>query len=176
MLDKIMAKYYAEHPEEFARDMEERRQKQILAEQKARKKRALVIAIVVFVAVVLAVLVAASILRHTKDTETVSAPVTRVIEASVTTPTPTTSAGTPISDDPSLYEITQIETPGSTCFSSIGYDSGTGTLVVTFRDSGASYAYDEVPKSVWNKLKNADSMGGYYNKNIKGQYDCTKLG
>ena len=95
---------------------------------------------------------------------------------SIPDPQPTTSAGTPISDDPSLYEITQIETPGSTCFSSIGYDSGTGTLVVTFRDSGASYAYDEVPKSVWNALQTSDSMGGYYNKNIKGQYDCTKLG
>lgn len=97
------------------------------------------------------------------------------VYASVATPLPTTSAGTPINED-FHPDVEMIDTPDSTCFSAIGWDSGTGTLVVTFRDSGASYAYDEVPKSVWTELKNADSMGGYYNKNIKGYYDCVKLG
>ncbi|MBO7670396.1 MAG: KTSC domain-containing protein [Oscillospiraceae bacterium] len=67
------------------------------------------------------------------------------------------------------------DTPDSTCFSSIGYDSSTGTLMVVFRDSGAKYAYGEVPKTVYNELRDAESMGGYYNKNIKGKYDCTKV-
>jgi hypothetical protein len=91
------------------------------------------------------------------------------------TPMPTTSAGTPINED-FHPDVEMIDTPDSTCFSSIGWDASTGTLVVTFRDSGASYAYDEIPRSVWDGLRNADSMGGYYNKNIKGHYDCVKLG
>ena len=90
------------------------------------------------------------------------------------TPMPTTSAGTPISKN-FHTDVDMIATPNSTCFSAIGWGSGTGTLVVTFRDSGASYAYDEVPRKVWDALRSADSMGGYYNREIKGQYDCTRI-
>jgi len=37
------------------------------------------------------------------------------------------------------------------------------------------YAYKDVPDSVWDDLFFASSMGGYYNENIKGQYDCEKI-
>lgn len=89
-----------------------------------------------------------------------------------------TSRGTPIVDSESFFDfddIEMIETPDSSCFSEIGYDRGSGTLVVTFRDSGDSYAYDEVPKSVWNDFFDAESMGSYYNQKIKGLFDCVKL-
>ena len=86
---------------------------------------------------------------------------------------PKTSKGTPINDD--FDETVRMQsTPGSTCFSAIGYNNG--TLVVTFRESGASYAYYDVPPSVWDDLCSADSMGGFYNSDIKGQYYCEKLG
>lgn len=97
------------------------------------------------------------------------------IDAPAATPRPTTSQGTPITDGASLPLVSMRETPKSTCFSSVGYDIGTETLFVVFRDSGAKYAYDEVPAAVYRALCNAESMGGYYNKNIKGQYDCTKV-
>lgn len=93
------------------------------------------------------------------------------VEASVRT----TSQGTPISDDAPFKKIDRIKTPDSTCFSEIGYDSGTGDLLVTFRESGVSYIYGEIPSEVWEDLKSASSMGSYYNKEIKGSYDCVRL-
>ena len=84
-----------------------------------------------------------------------------------------TSQGTPIVDSDNYDDIRMISTPDSTCFSAVGYKSG--RLVVTFRDSGASYAYLDVPEGVWEELRDADSKGGYYNSEIKGYYDCEKL-
>lgn len=97
------------------------------------------------------------------------------VKEGIPTPRPTTSQGTPISSESEVPNTKMHDTPNSTCFSSVGYDSNTGTLFVVFRDSGAKYAYDEVPASVYDELCSADSMGGYYNKNIKGNYDCTKI-
>ena len=84
-----------------------------------------------------------------------------------------TSQGTPIVDSDNYDDVRMIPTPDSTCFSYVGYKSG--RLVVTFRDSGASYAYLDVPEGVWEELRDAYSMGGYYNSAIKGYYDCEKL-
>ena len=64
-------------------------------------------------------------------------------------------------------------TPDSTCFSSVGYSNG--TLYVEFRDSGSVYSYEDVPKSVYNELWDASSMGSYYNNYIKGYYECHRL-
>ena len=48
------------------------------------------------------------------------------------------------------------------------------TLIIEFK-RGGSYQYDDVPEEIYNELIEADSPGSYYHKNIKGQYDCTKL-
>lgn len=82
-----------------------------------------------------------------------------------------TSQGTPINENFD-YDIPMIETPKSTCFSDIGYSSYSKILLVTFRDSGKSYAYYDVPNSVWEELRDAYSKGGYFNSYIKGYYDC----
>ena len=87
----------------------------------------------------------------------------------------TTSRGTPIDYDFDI-SVSMIGTPSSSCFKLTGWDSSTETLVVTFRDSGDSYAYDGVPRRVWDSLRAAKSQGGYYNDYIKGQYECTKIG
>lgn len=97
--------------------------------------------------------------------EVLSAPVQR-----------TTSKGTPINDSFNWSSVSMQSTPESSCFSEIGYDSRHEVLVVTFRDSGASYAYYDVPDYVWDDLESAKSKGGYYNSDIKGYYDCEKLG
>lgn len=89
---------------------------------------------------------------------------------------PKTSQGTPINENFDEDQVSMQDTPDSTAFSQVGYNVSKNLLVVTFRDSGASYAYYDVPQSVWNNLKSAKSMGGYYNSDVKGQYTCEKLG
>lgn len=86
-----------------------------------------------------------------------------------------TSRGTRINEDFDIRDVSMMETPDSTCFSEVGYDYGEETLVVTFRDSGSTYAYYDVPESVWDDLCSASSMGGFYNSDIKGQYHCEKI-
>lgn len=68
-----------------------------------------------------------------------------------------------------------VSTDESTCFSAIGYDYGAERLAVTFRDSGKTYIYHDVPESVWNDLYYADSRGGFYNSDIKGQYVSERI-
>ena len=86
-----------------------------------------------------------------------------------------TSAGTHINRDFDYSGFTVVETDDSTCFCEIAYNSRRHILIVTFRDSGATYAYYDVPASVWSELRDAYSKGGYYNSDIKGHYDCEKL-
>jgi hypothetical protein len=44
-----------------------------------------------------------------------------------------------------------------------------GYLIVNTK-KGGSYIHENVPIHVWNKFKNADSFGRFYNQNIKGNY------
>ena len=52
---------------------------------------------------------------------------------------------------------------------SVGYDTETQMLEVEFKD-GRIYQYDNVPITVYNNLMEADSPGGYFNRNIKYGY------
>ena len=66
-------------------------------------------------------------------------------------------------------------TPGSTCFSYIGYDSQHEKLAVIFRSNeDRAYVYSDFSASDWSEFKSADSLGSYYNKYIKGQYPSQK--
>jgi len=47
-------------------------------------------------------------------------------------------------------------------------DSKTGFLLVKIRST--EYIYQNVPISVWENFKEADSFGSFYNRNIKGRY------
>lgn len=47
--------------------------------------------------------------------------------------------------------------------------------LVEFRDSGAQYVYYDVENYVWDELKDSYSMGGYYNSDIKGCYNCERI-
>lgn len=57
----------------------------------------------------------------------------------------------------------------------MGYDYDKNTLVITFRDSGSTYAYYDVPVSVWSELAADEALGTYYNKHIKDYYYCEKI-
>lgn len=95
-----------------------------------------------------------------------------VTAASKPTPAPTVKP-TPVPFRPEDVRLT--DTPDSSCFSRIGYDSAHEALVVVFRDSGSKYCYYGFSSSDWKLFQSADSLGSYYNKNIKGNYSCERV-
>lgn len=56
---------------------------------------------------------------------------------------------------------------------SIGYDSAAKVLEVEFTN-GAVWQYEDVPAKVYNDLMTADSVGGYFARNIKPTYKATR--
>ncbi len=68
-----------------------------------------------------------------------------------------------------------LEYVDSSCFDSVGYDDYEEILYVKFLNSGSVYAYYGVPYGEYEELVYADSIGGYYNDHIKGQYDSERL-
>ena len=135
------------------------------------------------IAIFLVLLVLASCGSNTKASVSDSAPKEAVSSTSAKptvkptiapTPTPSpTAEPTPIAPD----DIPLQETPDSSCFSSVGYDPDTETLVVIFRrNSGYSkYCYYGISEELWDEFRNAESLGSFYNANIKGQYDGDRL-
>ncbi len=67
----------------------------------------------------------------------------------------------------------KLEVPSST-IDRIGYDKVSKTLFVSFL-SGTLYRYSDVSNQRYNRLKNADSVGRYFNKSIKNSYLCKKM-
>jgi len=63
----------------------------------------------------------------------------------------------------------------STSIEAIGYDLDDQELHVRFLQSGITYVYREVPDWVFQELKIADSMGSYFNRNIRQHYEFEKL-
>ena len=57
----------------------------------------------------------------------------------------------------------------SSNINSVGYDEVTKTMEVEF-SSGIVYQYDSVGLAVYKDLISADSVGKYFNKNIKNSY------
>ena len=49
----------------------------------------------------------------------------------------------------------------------IRYDANARKLFVTFRASGATYAYFEVPRRVYAELLAAESAGAFFSHNIR---------
>ena len=68
------------------------------------------------------------------------------------------------------------DTPNSSCFSEVGYCEDEEILVVTFRDSGKTYLYLDVPEWEWYSFISSSSLGGYYNSDIKPFYSCYRWG
>lgn len=86
----------------------------------------------------------------------------------------TTSEGTPIIHEYNLKSVFFIDTPESSVFNRIGYAEDNNDIVVDFETTGL-YVYHDVPSDVWDDFVDADSKGGFYQQNIKGQFDCEKL-
>ena len=82
---------------------------------------------------------------------------------------------TPASHEFDVDDVNMQSTPGSSCFSEIGYDSDYDILVVQFRDSGSVYIYLDFSIDEWGKFISADSLGSWYNKHIKDKYECERI-
>ena len=59
----------------------------------------------------------------------------------------------------------------SRAISSIGYDSMSQRMEVTFVQSG-TYEYCNVPQIVFDSFYNSKSKGTHYSDYIKGRYQC----
>ena len=57
---------------------------------------------------------------------------------------------------------------------SVGYDPGTMTLEVEFKN-GSVYQYFDVPEAVYQELKSAASVGTYLNQSIKNSYRYAQI-
>lgn len=68
--------------------------------------------------------------------------------------------------------------PSSSVIKGIAYSEQVGALgaLVLTVESGLTYLYTGVPKSVATGLLGAESVGKFYNKEIKGKYPYLKVG
>ncbi|WP_096595338.1 KTSC domain-containing protein [Calothrix sp. NIES-2098] len=62
----------------------------------------------------------------------------------------------------------------SSMASTIAYDSNEQTLQVEFRN-GAVYQYFGVDRETWEDFYSSDSIGSFYNQQIKGRFDCEQI-
>jgi KTSC domain len=56
----------------------------------------------------------------------------------------------------------------------VGYDRNEQILQVEFQN-GSVYQYLGVDKDTWEDLHTSDSVGSFYNQEIKGRFDCDRL-
>jgi hypothetical protein len=52
----------------------------------------------------------------------------------------------------------------------LSYDEAAHTLYATFRQTGRTYIYEEVPQEVYDGLLFADSLAGYFDSHIRGHF------
>jgi hypothetical protein len=81
-----------------------------------------------------------------------------------------------VAEPPALntYEEIAMLPVNSSCANAIGYDSDGQILQIEFHD-GSVYQYSGVDEETWEDLYYSDSIGSFYNHEIKGQYDCERL-
>ncbi len=57
---------------------------------------------------------------------------------------------------------------------SAGYDPTSNILEVEFKN-GTLYQYASVPEYIFHELISANSVGIYFNQNIKNNYECQRV-
>jgi hypothetical protein len=58
----------------------------------------------------------------------------------------------------------------STALKSVSYDEAEHALTATFRDSGRTYVYEDVPQELYDALLFADSIGAFFNAHIRDNF------
>ena len=59
----------------------------------------------------------------------------------------------------------------SSAISAIGYDPASRQMKIQFQQ-GHTYSFCRVPQSVFDGLLHAGSKGSFYDRNIRGRYQC----
>jgi hypothetical protein len=75
----------------------------------------------------------------------------------------------PISEPVMSHPMMDVD---SEAVSHVGYDQEQRTLYLTFRPTGMSYIYFDVPLSEYEQLMAAPSLGTHVNRVIKPTYFC----
>ena len=63
----------------------------------------------------------------------------------------------------------------SSALEQISYDEAAQTLCATFRESGRTYIYQDVPQDIYDSLLFADSLGAYFNSHIRDHFPYREI-
>jgi hypothetical protein len=63
----------------------------------------------------------------------------------------------------------------SSAIEKLAYDPASHALRATFRDSGRTYLYRDVPEELYDGLLFADSLGAYFSAHIRDCFDFEEL-
>jgi hypothetical protein len=68
----------------------------------------------------------------------------------------------------------ELKTVTSSNIKAVGYDKDTLLLIVEFH-SGKKYAYSDVPPAVYTGFLEAKSMGIFFSRNVRSNYNYERL-
>jgi len=68
----------------------------------------------------------------------------------------------------------EMQEVSSSNISAIGYDVEEMILRIEF-NTGRTYDYEDVPEYVYENLENADSIGSYFYKHIRNNYEGKEI-
>ena len=63
----------------------------------------------------------------------------------------------------------------SSALEQVSYDEVRHTLCATFRETGRTYIYEDVPQEVYDSLLFADSLGAYFNSHIRDHFPYREI-
>ena len=63
----------------------------------------------------------------------------------------------------------------SSALEQVSYDEAAHTLCATFRETGRTYVYQDVPEELYDGLIFADSLGRYFNANIRDHFPYREI-
>lgn len=69
----------------------------------------------------------------------------------------------------------KLEAVNSSLLSELGYDAATQTAYARFAKGQQLYAYYNMPQSVFDEWKAAESVGQFFLRNIKPTYNFAKV-
>ena len=63
----------------------------------------------------------------------------------------------------------------SAALEQVSYDEDARTLCATFRDTGRTCVYQDVPQEIYDSLLFADSLGAFFYAHIRGHFPCREI-
>ena len=63
----------------------------------------------------------------------------------------------------------------SSALEQVSYDEAAHMLCATFRETGRTYVYQDVPQELYDGLIFADSLGRYFNANIRDHFPYREI-